>query len=248
MKSVRYFSFPVWIPAFAGITLSLFFLLSCGIEQKGTGLVDTALSFSPTSAGGAVSTASVASAQTFTQGVAQVIIEEAAFVIRRIKFKAADSHEEDFKAEALVVTLNLEGTSNVVSISKIPVGTYDRIKFEIHKLEASEMNAIDLTAHPEFSEFAKDNGYSVFVRGTYDNDISDNIAPKPFVFRSRFNEIQEHFLNPPLEIKEGQNLVDVHLSIQTDRWFVMDGVIVDPTNANLEPQIDNNIKNSIKQF
>lgn len=253
MNKVRFFSFLVTLS-------SLLFFLSCKVDNKeGAGLTlsdlqNIDLSFSPTTTGstpppGSSSpTASTAAAQTFIQGGSQVIIEEAAFVIRQIKFRATDSHEEDFKTEALVVTLNLDGTSNVLTTSKIPVGTYDRIKFEIHKLDANEINAIDLTAHPEFSEFVKDNGFSVFVKGTYDNDISDNINATPFVFRSRLNEVQEYFLNRLLEVKEGQGVVDVHLTILTDRWFIVDGVLVDPTNANSDPRIDDNIKNSIKHF
>ncbi len=215
----------------------------CGKKETSVGNVPASLSFTSMSSGGAV-----AAAQTIQQGNARVVIEEASFVIRRIKLKALDAHEEDFKTDSFVVKLNLDGIKNTVAIANIPPGTYDRIKFDIHKLDASEMADIDLNANPEFAEFTQDNGLSIVIKGTYDDNVADGRAPENFAFKSRLNETQEYFFSPRLEIQEGSTSVDMHLSIDMSQWFVVNGQIVSPLDAQFSSDIEKNVKQSIKHF
>ncbi|MBI2607983.1 MAG: hypothetical protein HYW47_00075 [Deltaproteobacteria bacterium] len=235
---------------FALTLICIFGLQSCAEESS------TTLSF--TSSGGVVSpsTAPVVSPlgtttsaiKTFTQGTSQISVEKAALVLRRIQFRKTSGPEADFKTNAFVVDIKLDNTKNIVAVSQLPFATYDRIKFDIHKLDPIEIAAIDLSKNPEFTEFVKDNGYSIYVKGTYDNDTTDGISAKSFEFKNRLNETQVYFLRSPLEIKEGQTSIDVNLTVDLDKWFLVGGQLVDPVDQNNRSTIEQNIKASIKHF
>ena len=232
---------------FSGLKFSLFalfFIIWSGCAEKEIGIsgVPASLSFTSLAGGGAAAVA--AAQQTIQQGNARVVIDEASFVIRRVKLKALDAHEEDFKTGSFVVKLNLDGTKNTVALANLPAGTYDRIKFDFHKLDASEIAAIDLNAAPEFAEFIQDNGLSIIIKGTFDDNVTDGIAPQNFVFKSRLNEAQEYFFSPGLEIKEGAVSVNMDLSIDMSQWFVVNGQIVSPLDARFSSDIEKNIKQS----
>lgn len=235
--------------------VALFGLLSgiygCGGAKEVSQLVPVGLNFSSSPESGAVASAvgqiaAAAVTQTFTTGNAQVVIEEAALVVRRVKLKkSSDTDEKDFKSDALVISIKLDGSKNLAALSQVPVGTYDRIKFEIHKLESSEAAAIDLQKNPEFQRFVAD-GSSIFIRGTYDNDRTDTIAAKPFEFKSRLNEEQGYDLHPPLEVKTGQSSVEIHLTIDPSQWFMVLDQLQDPSDQRFSSEIERNIKASIK--
>jgi len=242
--------------AFIHSLTCLFIFQGCG--EKVGGVPMASLNFS--TAGGLQSTMLASEGlgvksesvvvKVISQGNSEIIIEKASFMIRRIKLKRASEPQEerDLKTDPIVVTLNLDDLKHAATISEIQPGTYDRIKFEIHKLESSESASIDLSANPQFTEFVSDNGYSIIVKGTYDDDITDNIPEKSFEFKSRFNEIQHYELTPPLVITADQTIVDINLEINMDEWFIVDDQLVDPEDKKFESNIEGNIKNSIRYF
>lgn len=118
----------------------------------------------------------------------------------------------------------------------LPAGTYREVRFKVHKASRSE-DASFIAAHPEFDQ------RSVRVVGTW-NGV-------PFVFTSDVSAEQEAEFSPPLSV-DGTTGTDLTLFVDISSWFLVDGVLVDPAQANdqqpLASQVKNNIKASIRAF
>lgn len=118
----------------------------------------------------------------------------------------------------------------------LPAGTYREVKFKVHKANRAE-DAAFVAAHPEFDQ------RSVRVVGTWNG--------APFVFTSDVSANQESEFDPPLAV-DGSTATELTLFVDLSTWFRVDGVLVDPAQANdqqpLSSQVKNNIKASIRAF
>jgi hypothetical protein len=118
----------------------------------------------------------------------------------------------------------------------LPAGTYREVRFKVHKASRSE-DASFIATHPEFDQ------RSVRVVGTW-NGV-------PFVFTSDVSAEQETEFSPPLSV-DGTTGTDLTLFVDISSWFLVDGALVDPAQANdeqpLASQVKNNIKASIRAF
>ena len=110
------------------------------------------------------------------------------------------------------------------------------MKFKVHKA-SSATDAAFVSAHPEFEQ------KSVHVTGTY-NGVA-------FDFTSDVTASQENEFDPPLAV-DGTTATDLTLFVDLSSWFLVDGVLVDPAQANGDQpyasQVKNNIKASIRAF
>lgn len=151
-------------------------------------------------------------------------------LLKDIKLNVSDSGDStNFKVGPLVLKLNLNSSLNTISSAYIPPGTYDKVKFEVHKLAGSEL--------PPDPEFVDGNGrYSVIVKGSY--------RGFSFVYKSDKSAHQKlDFPNSLIVTSAGKSNITLH--VRPYIWFVKNGVYLDPripANAN---DIDNNIKNNI---
>lgn len=127
------------------------------------------------------------------------------------------------------------GASRAFSI-ELPAGSYREVKFKVHKA-TNDSDAAFLAAHPEFVQ------KSVRVVGTY-NGVA-------FVFTSDATANQENEFDPALVV-DGTTATDLTLFVDLSTWFLVDGVLVDPAQANdqqpLASQVKNNIKASVRAF
>jgi hypothetical protein len=127
------------------------------------------------------------------------------------------------------------GAARAFSI-ELPAGSYREVKFKVHKA-TSETDAAFVAAHPEFEQ------RSVHVVGTY-NGVA-------FDFTSDATASQENEFNPPLVV-DGATATDLTLFVDLSSWFLVNGVLVDPAQANgdqpFASQVKNNIKASIRAF
>ncbi len=160
-----------------------------------------------------------------------LILDTVKILIKDIKLDLAATSEDssDFKVGPFVIFLNLTSGVNTISSSIIPSGVYEKIKFEVHKLEDSE-------AIPD-PEFADVNGrYSVIVKGTYFGNY--------FVYKSTKSAHQIlHFPNTvPFS---SASLTNITLIVKPYIWFISNGVYLDPGLPANSNDIDNNIKNNI---
>jgi hypothetical protein len=155
-------------------------------------------------------------------------------LIRNLKFKnASSSDSSDIKLGPFVVHLNPDGTNTEVLISNIPPGSYDRIRFEIHKLGDSET-----PPDPEFKD--GDSGserYSVITKGSFNGS--------PFTYKSRRSTYQDIELQTPITIEDNMS-VNLTIVVNPYSWFFDEGGYLDPTDPSNESEIEMKIEHSFK--
>lgn len=179
---------------------------------------------------------------TLTSGSDTLIITKAQIVLREIELERVEVVDcdiepepegcEDFEVGPIVIDLPLNpGTQALVSIA-IPVGSYDELEFDIHKVSSSEAIA---TSNPELVD------QSIRVVGTFNG--------QPFVFLSDLNVEQEFDLIPPMVIDETTTSTNITVRVGLSSWFrSATGALLDPGNVDNESTIENNIQTSIEAF
>jgi hypothetical protein len=161
-----------------------------------------------------------------------LVLDTVKVLIKDIKVNVANKNEDlkNFKVGPFVLFLNLFSTINTISTAIIPAGEYDKIKFEIHKLE-------DVETIPD-PEFADANGrYSVIVKGWYLGNY--------FVFKSSKSAHQRLMQFPNNITTAAETNSNITLIVKPYIWFVKNGVYLDPRDPANENDIDNNIKENI---
>jgi len=153
-------------------------------------------------------------------------------LLKRARLHLSTSEDSaDIQEGPLAVVLNPGGAKTDITLSTIPEGSYDRIRFRLHKPEDTEP-----IPDPEFRSGASgDERYSVIVRGTWNG--------MPFRFRSRQNAEQEHEIRPPLRVTAG-SVAEVALVVDPYSWFEGPGGTLDPTLEQNAGLIDERIRES----
>ncbi len=166
-----------------------------------------------------------------------VILSSAKVLIKEIEFEN-DALEDSAELEIgpFLVNLNLAGGLTEIATGDLPNGTYDKIKFEIHKAED------DGETHGDTAFYngpADDERFSFIISGTY-NDTA-------FTYKSQKGVEQESDLNPPIVISDSLKDVNVTLIVNPSGWFKKNGNFLDPRNEANRSDIDDNIKNSFRK-
>lgn len=159
-------------------------------------------------------------------------LDSVKILIKDIKVIDQGNSENNFKTGPYVMYLGLNYFVNTIDTGYIPEGTYDKIKFEIHK-----PNNNDPLPDPEFRDSL--GNYSVIAKGRYNG--------LPFVYKSKKSAHQ--FLTlPDSIIVTAIGKTNVTLSVNPYTWFISNGMYLDPNLPANENDIDNNIKDSFKAF
>lgn len=149
---------------------------------------------------------------------------------------------ESFNAGPYLLDLPL-GPEVVKAFSvAVDTGTYEQVRFKIHKPEDDSGDAKDiafLAAHPEF------NKISIRAFGTFNG--------APFVFTTDLNAQERMALVPPLVVADSMQSVDVTIKVDLSGWFSNgSGGLVNPASGNKgEPNADlvkDNIRDSFHAF
>ena len=161
-------------------------------------------------------------------------IQEVKILIRDIKIKNQTMDDSlQIKTGPYVVNLNLNGKLTEFAVSDIPQGIYNRIKFEIHKLEASE--------NPPDSSFKEGSDaslrYSVIIKGLLDGE--------QFVYKSKKSAKQDVKLNDDITVNENE-IVNLTLKVDVYKWFFDGENFLNPNDSANDYKIDNNIKDNFK--
>jgi len=160
-----------------------------------------------------------------------LVLDTVKILIKDIKLNVANNNQDstNFKVGPFVLFLNLTSSINNISSALIPAGDYDKVKFEIHKLNDNE-------TIPD-PDFADDNGrYSVIVKGSY--------LENRFVYKSTKSAHQ--ILQFPKNLPVTSILTNITLVVKPYIWFIKDGAYLDPREPANSNDIDNNIKDNIK--
>jgi hypothetical protein len=168
-----------------------------------------------------------------------IVIDEENFIIRKIVLELEDDHvggdgECDIKICPLVVYLDLTQKVVVAAVAQIPIGSFHEIKFQIHKLSPNES-----VPDPEFVEGSPPhNRFSVIAKGLF-NGV-------PFVYKSWVTFSREiEFENLPIVISE-RTVINITIRMDLFSWFERNGGIMDPSDPDNRPFIDQNIRNSFR--
>lgn len=160
-----------------------------------------------------------------------LVLDTVKILIKDIKLNVSNNNQDstNFKTGPFVLFVNLTSNINLITSAIIPSGSYDKIKFEVHKLNNDE-------AVPD-PDFADANGrYSVIVKGKYLGNY--------FVYRSTKSAHQ--ILNFPATVSVSPDIKsNITMIIKPYIWFISNGVYLDPRNPSNSNDIDNNIKNNI---
>lgn len=167
-----------------------------------------------------------------------ITIDTAKILITRIKFgNGGDSL--NFDSDPVVLNLDLTGDVQTVSAGNVPQGTYDHIKFEIHKPGVNEE-----FSDPDFNTGSAGNQrYSLIIIGTFN--------ASRFVFKSQNTINQTITVDPPLIVADSVGVANLTLAVNISNWF-SDGIggTLDPTDtgASNVAAIENTIKDSFRGF
>ncbi len=164
---------------------------------------------------------------------ATIVLDSIKVLIKDIKLNVSgNSDTSNIKTGPFVVSLNPNSSVNIISSALIPNGSYDRVKFEIHKLEDAD-GAID----PIFSFGG--GKYSAVVYGKYNGTA--------FIYRSDKSAKEILSFTPPAVVNSTTKS-NVTLKVQPYTWFWNGSDYMDPTLSSNANNIDNNIKASFKAF
>ncbi len=139
-----------------------------------------------------------------------------------------------FKGPFVVELLN--NTPTQIALDTIPPGTYDGIKFVLHKLRHR-----DVAANPLFPDSLV--GYSVVVSG---NVFYAGQSGTPFVFKADINE--EFKVRGDFVVEAGSNLVPYALDFKMNTWFDGRTRVLDPNSFWDRWHIRWNIKHAFKDL
>ena len=165
-----------------------------------------------------------------------VIVDTAKFLISRLKLNSAGENDSsDVKTGPFAIIINLVGAVTAVAAGNIPAGTYDRVKFELHKADQNE----DLP-DPDFRTGPGGNErYSGIIIGRF-NGVR-------FVYRVHSTINESMSINPPIVIADSVGTANVTLVVNPTLWFKNNGAYLDPNSSANESQIENSIKDSFKR-
>ena len=176
--------------------------------------------------------------------VDSIQITRARFLIRNVKFKTAAEDSNEFKSAPIVIDLNFDGIVNTISVSNVPYDIYDRIEFTVHRLDPDDPMDKPFVNEPQFSDFMTSERLSIIVEGTV---YEAGTNSKQFIFESRINEKQKHFLTPSLTVTSESPNVNVTMFLNSARWFSdSNGNLLNPTDQSNENEIEDNLKDSIE--
>jgi hypothetical protein len=200
--------------------ISLFIFFGC---DNPTELQDSSLSVTFFSEG---------SLQKVQNGTLQ--LNSVKLLIRKLEFKSANSNDfHDIKVAPFVVHINPDGIKTDVLRNDVTPGLYERVKFEVHKLEDFET--------PPDPDFIDGNSgserYSVVVKGIFNNS--------PFVYKSQRTTFQELEFPTPIIIDDNMS-VNLTIIVNPYSWFFEEGIYLDPSDPSNESEIEMNIEHSFK--
>ena len=171
--------------------------------------------------------------------VADLSVDEAKALLKSVQFKNALLEDSlDYKTGSFIVNFDLSGGITTVAVGTVPAGSYDEVRFKIHKPEDNQV-----VADPEFKiGTSGDERFSFIIKGQYNN--------QSFVYRSSKSMSEELDLVPPLVVSDQNNSVNITILIDVSKWFIdpQSGATLDPTYPQNENIIDDNIKDSFKAF
>jgi hypothetical protein len=143
-----------------------------------------------------------------------------------------------FHSAPVIVELLLDGSPNEIEVAEIPVGTYDKISFHLHKPRGNQ----EAEEFPDFAGETPNERWSVVVWGLFEGEL--------FEFKSAVNVVQVVDFDEPFDVEDGASH-SATLQVDLSTWFVsLGGVDLAPTDTSEQNRamIDQSIRNSFHLF
>ena len=180
-----------------------------------------------------------------------VVITKARIVISTLKLHLSGDADDDtlehvhdgdkdvIKAGPFIAEFDL-GSEKIISTVTIPPGTYDHIKFEIHKLNENEDQS--LLNDPLFGDFVNGGRYTFIIDGiSYVNGVG-----YPFSFKSSQTDNVTFFFEPPV-LFDANHAYDLTLKFDPKLMFGRPGMRpLDPRDTDNRHDIEKLLKSAIK--
>lgn len=162
-----------------------------------------------------------------------LVITEAKALITEVDVEISSTNKS-WHREMFVINFDVSGSLRTALTSRMPKGTFNKIKFNVHKPEDNQT-----PPDPEFKTGNSGNQrFSFIVKGTYNGT--------PFVYKSRKS------MNIVLNFQTATNIAsgnsNLTMIVDKMKWFTVNGVIVDPMSSTYEDEIEDNIKSSFKKI
>ena len=150
-----------------------------------------------------------------------------------------DGDKDVIKAGPFIAEFTL-GSEKIISTITIPPGTYDHIKFEIHKLNEHEDQS--LLNDPLFGDFVNGGRYTFIIDGiSYVNGIG-----YPFTFKSSQTDNVTFFFEPPV-LFDANHAYDLTLKFDPKLMFGRPGMKpLDPRETDNRHDIEKLLRSAIK--
>lgn len=144
------------------------------------------------------------------------------------------------KTGPFIAEFNAALGARLISTVSVPSGTYDRVKFEFHKLKDGLEDI--LINDPIFGEFVSGGRYTVIIKG----EVFVAGTSYPFIFRSSQTENVQVHLDPSVTF-EGDKVYDLILTFDPSAVFAqVAGRPLDPRDVDNQSDIEKQIKVAIK--
>lgn len=143
------------------------------------------------------------------------------------------------KTGPFLVQFDSAGT-RVFANASVPAGSYDRIKFEIHKLSSNEVaNYLNDTL---FADFVTNDRYTVIIEGM----VWTNGVGVPFVYRSKITENIQVRFSPAITLEGGTTSVIALKFAPRDVFKKGSNRPLDPRDQSNHNEFDKAIKDALK--
>jgi hypothetical protein len=132
--------------------------------------------------------------------------------------------------------------SHVFTNASVPAGSYDRIKFEFHKLTNSEKDTY--LNDPLFQDFVTDDRYTVIIDGW----VWDEGVMSQFTYRSKATDNLQVRFDPDLVLAEGTT---TNLALQFSPKAVFkkgSNMPLDPRDGSNHSEMEKAIKDAFKML
>lgn len=159
-------------------------------------------------------------------------ITEAKALITELEVETEPSGtSQHIRINPFVIYFNMSGSLVSVTTGSLPAGSYNKVKFKIHKPEDTEQ-----IPDPDFRTGTSGNlRYSFIIKGVYNGTSFTYRSKKSANLVINFSSVINH--------QSGERNITVLVNPLS--WF--NNGSIDPTNPANEDVIDDNLKNSFKR-
>lgn len=166
-----------------------------------------------------------------------VIVTRVRVLVERMVLHPSNSNDSaddrSVKAGPFVFIADSTGTRVVASVNLTP-GTYDKLKYEVHRFSSSEVPSYQ--NDPQFADFVSTDRYSLII----DGHVVRNGARNVFQYKSDITSNIELPLASFTIPSTGS--ISANIVFSTAKAFLDNGQMLDPTDPKNESAIDNNLK------